>query len=125
MSAESEKGILTDNVDTIDLSPADYSIVTSVGGKFDGPEGRWGLVCGPEDGRALTRVGIFVCEPHKIEVPLKSDELMYMLEGDVRVELDDGSAVELSAGDMAVLPKDRQITLNYKTQCKQMFVTVK
>ena len=125
MSGKSDKGILTGNVDTIELSPADYSIVTDVGGNFEGPQGRWALLCAPEDDRALTRVGIFHCEPHRIEVPLQSDELMYMLEGEVRIDLDDGTVVELGTGDMAVLPKDRQITLTYKTPCKQMFVTVK
>ena len=117
--------ILTGNVDTIELTPADYSIVTSVGGTFSGPQGRWALFTSPEDGSALTRTGIFVCEPHSISTRLESDELMYMLEGEVRLELDDGSVAEIGPGDVAILPKNHQLNLTFKTPCKELFVTVR
>jgi uncharacterized cupin superfamily protein len=107
-------------VDRIELGPADYSGMTLV----NGLEGLEGFVCRPGDGRQVSAVGVFACEPSTyVSSPLKADETVLMLEGELRVEADDGSAAELGAGDIAVLRKGSVLTWIHKTPCKEVFVT--
>ena len=111
---------MTGHVDMIKLGPADYSGMTLV----SGDEGSEGFVCSPEHGRQVSAVGVFACEPSTyVSSPLKADEAVFVLEGELRVEADDGSAVELGAGDIVVVRKGSILRWIHKTPCKEVFVT--
>jgi ethanolamine utilization protein EutQ (cupin superfamily) len=59
----------------------------------------------------------------RADVPLHSDELMYLLAGEFRIEPDGGTPVEVGPGDMAVLPSNTHVKITFKTRCKMLFVT--
>jgi uncharacterized cupin superfamily protein len=120
MSSNAEAPILSGHLDRIELGPSDYTGYQLL----DGSEGREGWVCGPDDGRQVSAVGVFTCEPCTyVSPPLKADETVILLEGEIRLERDDGTAIELRAGDITVVPKGAVLTWIHKTPCKEVFVT--
>lgn len=100
MSPKAERtsgSILAGRDGELDLESVDTSEFKMIGDLH----GRVGFVCTPEDGRSVARVGVFDCEPCTLVAPVEAEHTYYVLEGEVRVELDDGSAVDLRAGDIA------------------------
>lgn len=110
--------ILTGHVDRTALQPADYSAVTTAGDA----QARMRKLCTAGAGQRMSTVGLFACEPCTIVSELETDETILVLEGEVRIELDDGSAVELGVGDIAVLARGRVATWTVKTPFKEFFV---
>ena len=121
MSANAEPAagpILTGRDGELDVESVDPSEFETIGDW----RGRVGFVCTPDDGRSVARVGIFDCEPCTIIAPVEAEHTYYILEGEVHIELDDGSTVDLRAGDIAMVPKCEQATFVYKTRVKEFFV---
>jgi uncharacterized protein len=109
--------ILTAQVDGVELEPADYSSVATAGD----PKAKMAKLCTSEAGWAST-VGIWTCEPCTIVSEVKIEETILVLGGEVRIELDDGSAVDLGVGDIAVLPRGKVATWTVKTPYKELFM---
>jgi uncharacterized cupin superfamily protein len=105
------------HVDRTALLPVDYSAVTTAG---DAKARMAKLSVAGEDER-LSTVGIFACEPCTMVAELKTDETIHVLEGEARIELDNGHAVELGPGDVAVLPRGAIATWTIKTPFRELF----
>ena len=52
---------------------------------------------------------------------IKLDETLIVLEGEARVELDDGDTLSIAAGDMLFLAKGTKLTWHFLTPFKEMF----
>jgi uncharacterized protein len=121
MSSKTERtagSILTGRDGELDVESVDTSEFKTIGEL----QGRVGFVCTPEDDRSVARVGIFDCEPCTLVSPVEAEHTYFLLEGEVRIELDDSSAVDLRAGDIAMVPKCDQARFIYKTRVKEFFV---
>jgi uncharacterized protein len=69
---------------------------------IDQPMATWGVTLW-EDGAASA--GIWECEPGLSRWLLDTHEVIHLVAGRMTVQPDDGPAVEMSAGDVAVFPK--------------------
>jgi ethanolamine utilization protein EutQ (cupin superfamily) len=118
LQREAQGSILAGNVDKLGLEPVEFGDEARDGN----PEGRVGYICTPEDGRSVSQAGIFQCEPFTLAATLSGDETIFVLEGELRIELGDGSAADLGPGDVAMLPKGSDATFIYKTRVKELFV---
>jgi uncharacterized cupin superfamily protein len=65
---------------------------------------------------------IWSTEPCTLRYTPAADSLMYIIEGDVDVELDDGTTRKVGAGDVVVMPKGVTSTWHIKTFFRE-FVT--
>lgn len=125
--------IYSANVNTMELTPWDDE------GEADAVEDAIsdGRICilvgGPEDAELKVApleqadgnqvmVGVYACGPGRTNLMLEQNETIHILEGEVRVELDNGDAVELGPGDIAFLPKGHLSTWTIKTPFKELFV---
>lgn len=67
-------------------------------------------------------VGLWRSDPanptRSVEVEIPARETVVVLEGAVRVGIDGTSMLELTAGDMASMPKGSRITWDPSTDCK-------
>jgi ethanolamine utilization protein EutQ (cupin superfamily) len=113
-----EGSILAGNLQKLRLGPVQFGDEARDGN----PEGRVGYICTREDGRSVSQAGVFECEPFTLAVTLSGDETVLVLEGELRIELGDGSALDLGPGDLAMLPKGSETKFIYKTRCKELFV---
>jgi uncharacterized cupin superfamily protein len=111
------------NVQTIALEPWDAEGLEVLEGDpqthgmafhEEGPDGGFG-----PGGFA---VGVYEQEPCKTAYRLQQNETVHVLKGDILIELDDGSSVELGAGDVAVLPKGRHSTWTFRATTRVFFV---
>lgn len=66
--------------------------------------------------------GIFECEASKTSYVLETNEIIYVLEGEVTIELDNGSRVDLKIGDMAFLPAGHLSTWTFHTKFREFWV---
>lgn len=66
--------------------------------------------------------GFFECDPAKTTYELTENEMIYVLEGEARIELEDGSAIEVKAGDAAFLPKGHMSTWTFHTRFREFWV---
>ena len=66
--------------------------------------------------------GFFECDPGKTTYHLEYNEYLHVIEGEARIELDDGSAVDLRPGDIAYLPKGHLSTWTFHTRFKEFWV---
>lgn len=66
--------------------------------------------------------GLFECDPGKTQYRLEENEIIHVLDGEARIELDDGTAIEVRAGDIAFLPKGHLSTWTFKTRFKEFWV---
>jgi uncharacterized cupin superfamily protein len=110
--------ILTGHVDRAELHPVDYSGITVAGD----PRARIARLCTEESGEWMSTVGVFECDPCTLVAPVETDETILVLDGEVRIELDNGTAVDLGPGDIAVLPRGAVATWHVKTWYKEFFV---
>ncbi len=58
----------------------------------------------PEEGSSQS-AGVWQCEPGPSRWTLETNEVIYLVAGQMTVTPDGGASTELSAGDMAVFPK--------------------
>ncbi len=68
--------------------------------------------------------GVFACDPATTTYELTSNEIIYVLEGRASIALDDGDPVELSAGDLAFLPKGHLSRWTFHTYFKEIWFLV-
>lgn len=66
--------------------------------------------------------GFFECDPAQTRYELTDNEMIYVLEGEARIELEDGTAIEIKAGDAAFLPKGHMSTWTFKTRFREFWV---
>jgi uncharacterized cupin superfamily protein len=75
-----------------------------------------------QPGGVKVTAGVFTAQPGVIRNPVASTETVVVLEGEVRIELDTGQALDLGAGDMVVLPSGVTATWTFKTPFKQLYI---
>jgi uncharacterized protein len=85
------------------------------------PKGRAYLLHDENEGKGFL-VGVFACDPAKTTYELISNETTHILEGEVRIELDNGDGVDLKPGDVAMLPKGHLSTWTFKKPFKEFFI---
>ena len=66
--------------------------------------------------------GVFECEPSKTTYKLEYNEIIYVLEGEVTIELENGSKVELKAGMQAFLPAGHVSTWTFHTKFREVWI---
>jgi uncharacterized cupin superfamily protein len=110
--------ILSGHVDHAEFQPVDYSDITVAGDAG----ARIARLCTDESGEWMSTVGVFECDPCTLVAPVETDETILVLEGQVRIELDNGTAAELGPGGIAVLPRGTVATWHVKTRFKEFFV---
>lgn len=66
--------------------------------------------------------GIFECDPSKTTYRLDFNEIIYVLEGEATIEIDNGSRVHVKAGDMAFLPAGHLSTWTFHTRFREFWV---
>ena len=113
--------ILAGNLHNLRLDPVELGPEANNGD----PNGRVGHICTREDDRAVSQAGIFECDPFTLSATLSGDETVLVLEGELRIELGDGSAIDLGPGDLAMLPKGSETKFIYKTHVKELFVVTR
>jgi uncharacterized cupin superfamily protein len=115
-----EPEILTAALDTdVELAPYDLPAEALIAGD---PKPRlWSVTC--EDGNGHSAVtGVFEADPGTIRNQVRSVETIHVLKGRVRIELDTGHAVELGAGEIAVLPRGPVATWTFLEPFREFFV---
>jgi uncharacterized cupin superfamily protein len=66
--------------------------------------------------------GIFRADPVKTRYAWAQDETVHILEGEVRIEFDDGDAIELGPGDVASFRKGDSAVWDIKSPLREFFV---
>ncbi len=66
--------------------------------------------------------GVFECEPSKTSYVLEFNEIIYVLEGEVTIELENGSRVDLRPGMQAFLPAGHMSTWTFHTKFREVWV---
>lgn len=66
--------------------------------------------------------GVFECDPSKTTYKLEFNEIIHVLEGEVTIEIDNGSRVDLKAGDIAFLPAGHLSTWTFHTKFREFWV---
>lgn len=67
-------------------------------------------------------VGVSVMEPSKVRYTFEGDHTVYIITGKVRVELENGEAVTLGAGDIASFPKGATSIWTVFARTREIFV---
>jgi uncharacterized cupin superfamily protein len=73
-----------------------------------------------DDSGLLT--GVFAADPVKTRYAWPQDETIHVLEGEVRIEFDDGDALELGPGDVASFKKGDTAIWHIKSPFREFFV---
>lgn len=114
---------------------AEIQSVTTADAPLDSwqPEGVT-ILEGTPDGYGFTLVdqaegpafgaGVFACQPATTTYELTANEIIYVLQGSVSIALDDGKPVEVSAGDLAHLPKGHVSTWTFHSPFKEIWFLV-
>jgi len=103
----------------LELKPYDLPAEALVAGD---PKPRvWSVTSDDGNGREVIS-GIFEAEPGTIRNQIRAVETIHVLKGRVRIELDTGDAVEVAAGDVAVLPRGPVATWTFLESFKEFFV---
>lgn len=66
--------------------------------------------------------GVFECDPSKTTYTLEYNEIIFVLEGEVTIELENGSKVDLKAGMQAFLPAGHTSTWTFHTRFREVWV---
>jgi hypothetical protein len=66
--------------------------------------------------------GVFTVQPSVVRSTIVLDETVLVLEGQARLELDDGQVLELGPGDVAFLAKGTKLHWHFLTPFKELFV---
>jgi uncharacterized cupin superfamily protein len=73
-------------------------------------------------GEGVLYTGLWRCEPRDIPYVFPGDETFQVLEGEVRIEPEDGEPVQLKVGDIASFPKGQHALWTIKSPFKKFFV---
>jgi uncharacterized cupin superfamily protein len=73
-------------------------------------------------GEGQLSTGLWTCEPRTVPYTFPGDETFQVLEGELRIEMEGGDAVDLKTGDLVSFPKGRNATWTIKAPCKLFFV---
>lgn len=73
-------------------------------------------------GEGVLYTGLWQCEPREIPYVFPGDETFHVLEGSVRIELEDGGSVDLKQGDIASFTKGQKSTWTITSPFKKFFV---
>lgn len=92
------------------------------------------ILDGSPDGHGFTLVeqttspafgaGVFACQPATTTYELTENELIYVLQGSASIALDDGEPVEVTAGELAFLPKGHLSTWTFHSPFKEVWFLV-
>ncbi|MDN4172360.1 cupin domain-containing protein [Nocardioides sp. SOB77] len=85
------------------------------------PAGR-GFTLYESDENGTRGTGVFECDPGKTTYTLEYNEIIYVLEGEVTIELENGSKVDLRAGMQAFLPAGHVSTWTFHTKFREVWV---
>ena len=86
------------------------------------PDGKVHWLTASAEGEPMLYAGLFTGKPSTFTYTFGGNETFNVLEGEVRVELDSGEAVDLSPGDLVTFPKGARSTWIVKTPFKKFFV---
>jgi uncharacterized cupin superfamily protein len=86
------------------------------------PNGKVHWLKASGEGEPLLYAGLFTGEPSVFTYTFTGNETFNVLEGEVRVELDNGERVDLVPGDVVVFPKGHRSTWTVKSPFKKFFV---
>ncbi|MEA2419306.1 MAG: uncharacterized protein QOE60_1512 [Thermoleophilaceae bacterium] len=75
-----------------------------------------------ENQGAVRLSGFATAQPSKFKIEMPNTEALYLLEGRLTAELDDGTAIELAAGDSGFFPKGSVVTWTIHEAIKEFFV---
>lgn len=103
---------------SIPLEPGQPEGVTVLEGD---PAGR-GFLIHESAEPGLRAAGIFECEPSKTTFLLEQNEIIYVIQGEATIELDNGSRIDLSAGDMAHLPAGHVSTWTFHSTYREFWL---
>jgi uncharacterized cupin superfamily protein len=68
--------------------------------------------------------GIFACQPGKTTYELVSNEIIYVLEGSVTIQLEGQEPVDMEVGDLVFLPKGNTSTWTFHEPFKEVWFLV-
>ncbi|TWP32669.1 cupin domain-containing protein [Leekyejoonella antrihumi] len=103
---------------TVDLETWQPDGVTILEGE---PAGR-GFTLYEDFANGARGTGVFECEPSKTTYKLEFNEIIYVLEGKVTIELQNGSKVNLTPGMQAFLPAGHISTWTFHTKFREVWV---
>jgi uncharacterized cupin superfamily protein len=73
-------------------------------------------------GDATLLAGIFEAQPSRFRYAFETDETIHIIEGQVRIELDDGACVTLGPGGIASFPRGARATWEITQPLREFFV---
>lgn len=85
------------------------------------PNGR-GFTLFEDFDKGARGTGVFECEPSKTTYELEYNEIIYVLEGEVTIELENGSKVDLKPGMQAFLPAGHVSTWTFYSKFREVWV---
>ena len=65
--------------------------------------------------------GVFTVQPSVVPSTIQLDETLLVLEGEARIDFDDGESISIVQGDMVFLPKGTKLEWHFLTPFKEMF----
>lgn len=74
------------------------------------------------EGEPMLYAGVFAGQPSTFTYTFSGNETFHVLEGEVRIELESGDAVELRPGDLVSFPRGARSTWIAHTPFKKFFV---
>lgn len=109
------KSVTADSVSLETWQPEGVTVLSGT------PAGR-GFTLHEDFANGARGCGFFECDPSQTTYELTENEMIYVLEGEARIELEDGSAIEVKAGDAAFLPQGHTSTWTFKTRFREFWV---
>lgn len=74
------------------------------------------------EGEPLLYAGFFTADPATFTYTFGGNETFNLLEGEVRIELENGDRIDMVPGDVAAFPKGHRSTWTIKSPFKKFFV---
>lgn len=65
--------------------------------------------------------GVFTVQPSVVPSTIQMDETLLVLEGEARIEIEDGQVIEAKTGDMVFLQGGTKLVWHFLTPFKEMF----
>lgn len=85
------------------------------------PAGR-GFTLFEDFGQGARGTGVFECDAGKTTYPLEYNEIIYVIEGEVTIELENGSKVDLKQGMQAFLPAGYTSTWTFHSRFREVWI---
>lgn len=86
------------------------------------PNGKVHWLKASAEGEPLFYAGFFTAEPGTFTYTFGGNETFHLLEGEVRIELENGERTDMVPGDVASFPKGHRSTWTIKSPIKKFFV---